>query len=145
MINLLKTNGVYIRKVDESVEFENYKETKLTQIWNIIVGHGVGNYYEVIAFSNYNRDEILNSSSGAITAAYYIAKDEVFKIVQDQSKNHFLKKQLNVLWDDNTLEIKDGLTILSGYKNPFFENVINFVKVEGEKEFSGSFIFIPFH
>lgn len=145
MINLVKTNGIYIRKVDESVEFDNYKETKLTQIWDIIVGRGVDNYYEVIAFSNYNRDKTLNSNSTKITAAFYISKGEVFKIIQNQSENHFRKKQLNVLLYDDAIEINDGETKLYGYKNQFFENVLNFNKVDGVKNFSGSFVFIPFH
>lgn len=143
MINLIKTNGIYIRKVDESVEFHNYKETKLKQIWNIIAGLGVDNYYEVIAFSKYNKT--LNSNSRNFTAVNYIRKCEVFEIVQDQKKNSFRSKQLDVLWDENTIEIKDELTNLYGYKHQFLENVLNFTKVDEVKKFTSSFIFIPFH
>ena len=143
MINLLKTNGVYLRKVDEFLEFENYKETKLKQVWNILAGHGVNNYYEVIAFSEYNKT--LNNNSRIFTAANYITKDEVFNIVQEQKRNHFRKKQLTVLWDEETIEIKDGLTNLYGYKSQFFENVLNFTKDDKVKNFTSSFVFIPFH
>lgn len=134
-----KTNGVYIRKANASEKFINHNDTKLKQIWQLILGNEIMNYYDVIVFFQ-------NSNSSEFSAIYSFEYNEVFKILESSRFSLRDKIYLDLVWEGNNIEAENsqkGLKI-SGHKNPHLENSLRLKLVDGDRTISDDFIFMHF-
>jgi RNAse (barnase) inhibitor barstar len=132
----IETNGIYIRKINPFIEFKDYKFSRLEQIWDIIMGKKIGNYYSVIVF-NYDKT----------MANYYMMYGEVFDITNRVSK---FQKEYDFVVNcviESCIEIitlTKGDLIFQCFKNQYTRDSINFSSNDHKEYHNGGYVFIPF-